>query len=99
MIDERYIRLEALIESLAVIRDQRRRARGKRRMLFVTQDGVRFACVMDSTKRPVIDYRRLALGAAETIPRDIVLYDEATLRAIETTGGDVAVIRRKITTR
>jgi len=92
--DERLIRLEALADALAVVRDQRKRARGKRRMLFVTTDGMRFACVMDSKKRPVIDYRRLTLGADGTIPRESAWYDGATLRAIVASGVDVAVIRR-----
>lgn len=95
MIDERYARLAALAEALEVIRDQRRRARGRRRMLFVTTDGVRFACVMDSTRRPVIDYRRLTTGAAEAIPREIAHYDRDLLHVIASSGVDVAVIRRE----
>ena len=96
MIDVRYARLAALAEALEVIRDQRRRARGRRRMLFVTTDGVRFACVMDSTRRPVIDYRRLTIGADGPIPREIAHYDLCMLHAIVSSGVDVAVVRREV---
>ena len=65
-------------------------------MLFVTTDGMRFACIMDSVKRPVIDYRRLTTGADGPIPREIAHYDGDLLHVIASSGVDVAVIRRNV---
>ena len=92
-LDLRRIRGDALMRVLGMIKDQRRRSRGKRRMMFASCDGVRFVKILDSECRPVIDYHRLVICADGEIPTGTVTFTGNMIDQIVNSGVDVAIVR------
>jgi len=99
MNDERARRGAALVEALGLVRAQRRRARGRRRLVFASaDDGAHWVILLDSTgrmgdKRITRAVGRFAACADGRWPADSIILPAATPTLAAAAGADVLMLR------